>query len=289
MSNIFLDKLEARLKSVPPLCVGLDGDLTKLQSEYSKDVVGLGQFLFDVIDATKEFAACYKPNIAFFEFLGLDGLSLLKEVLLYIPKEIPVILDFKRGDIGNTSQKYAEYAFNYLNVDAVTLAPYMGSDSIEPFLKYTDRYSFVLGLTSNPGANDFEKLVCEDGEMVFQKVFKKIDEWNKKYGNCGAVVGATRPEELIELREAYGDISFLIPGVGAQGGDLKTALSTHKNGGIASSLVNFSRAILYPTNIEGSVKETIYKNTKSIKEEMEALLWCHLRKLKFLQEDLTQS
>ncbi len=239
---------------------------------YSKDVVGLGQFLFDVIDATKEFAAAYKPNIAFFEFLGLDGLSLLSELLLYIPKEIPVILDFKRGDIGNTSKKYAEYAFNYLNVDAVTLAPYMGSDSIEPFLEYTDRYAYVLGLTSNPGANDFEKLVLEDGEMVFEKVFKKINDWNVTYGNCGAVVGATRPEELIGLRDSYGDIGFLIPGVGAQGGDLKSALSTHKKNGNGASLINFSRAILYPPVIEGSVKETIYNNTKSIKEEMEALL-----------------
>ena len=271
MSNIFLDKLEARLKTVPPICVGLDGDLEKLEAEYSKDVVGLGQFLFDVVESTKEFAAAYKPNIAFFEFLGLDGLALLKEVLNQIPKEIPVILDFKRGDIGNTSKKYAEYAFNYLNVDAVTLAPYMGSDSVEPFLEYTDRYAYVLGLTSNPGAMDFEKLVLEDGEMVFQKVFKKIDEWNKKYGNCGAVVGATRPEELTELRDSYGDIGFLIPGVGAQGGDMKTALSTNKKGGIGASLINFSRAILYPKNIEGSVKETIYKNTKLIKEEMEAL------------------
>jgi len=284
MSNIFLSKLENRLKSVPPLCVGLDGDLEKLEAEYSKDIIGLGQFLFDVVDATKEFAAAYKPNIAFFEFLGLDGLALLKELINKIPNEIPIILDFKRGDIGNTSKKYAEYAFNYLNVDAVTLAPYMGSDSVEPFLEYTDRYAYILGLTSNPGANDFEKLVLEDGEMVYQKVIKKINDWNVKYGNCGVVAGATRPEELIKIRKNYGEIGLLIPGVGAQGGDLKSALSTHKNGN-GTSLINFSRAILYPSIIEGSVKETIYKNTKIIKKDMEALLWCQVAKWKFLQED----
>lgn len=270
--NRFLKKIAKRCEKLPPLCVGLDGDISKLADVYSKDLDGMRKFLFDVIEVTCDYTVCYKPNAAFFECLGYEGIKMLKEVIEKIPEEIAVITDAKRGDIGNTSKKYAEFVFDDLNSDAVTLAPYMGSDSVEPFLERKDRFAFILALTSNPGADDFEKLVLPDGKMVFEKVLEKIDYWNTKYSNAGAVVGATRPQELLKIRECYNNLTFLIPGVGTQGGDLETALKTHNPAQNSFSLINYSRAVLYP-NLgahDKDVKKAINKNVIEIVKQMES-------------------
>lgn len=224
------------------LCVGLDPDLTKIPARFLKAENPILEFNKFIIDQTKEFAAAYKPNMAFYEAAGFKGIGALFESIRYIPPDIAVILDAKRGDIGNTSQAYAKMIFENMNADATTVAPYMGTDSIEPFLKYKNNYTFVLCLTSNPGAADFEK------PELYKKVAGKITEWNKPYGNCGAVVGATNNTELTELREIMPDVNFLIPGIGAQGGDLENTIKSIKKSG--SFLINSSRNIIYAENPE---------------------------------------
>lgn len=240
--GFFAEIDEAARKNSSLLCVGLDPDPVFLPT-------GVSPLDFNkaVIDATSALVCAYKPNLAFYEVGGLAGWELLEDTLAYIPKGIPVIADAKRGDIGNTAQAYARAIFTGLGAGAVTVNPYMGSDSIEPFLGYKDKGVFILCRTSNTGAADFQSLmlISEGREQsLYQVVAKKSSEWNK-HGNIGLVVGATFPEELKLLRQSYPDMPFLIPGVGAQGGDLKTAVRYGINSHGGGVIINSSRQVLY--------------------------------------------
>jgi orotidine-5'-phosphate decarboxylase len=239
----FIEKLaQAGRKNKSLLCVGLDPDPDLMPG-------GMGVYEFNeaIIDATADLVCAYKPNIAFYEALGNDGLDALKRTRDYIPKEIPVIVDAKRGDIGNTAKAYARSLFDHFNFDATTASPYLGFDSLEPFIQYRDRGVFILCRTSNAGAVDFQSLpIKTDGgqKMLFEIVAEKVNEWNTR-GNLGLVVGATYPEELKLMRERYPEMLLLIPGVGAQGGELKQAVKYGADAGRKKTIINSSRQILY--------------------------------------------
>ncbi|MBT5855379.1 orotidine-5'-phosphate decarboxylase [bacterium] len=227
------------------LCVGIDPDMDKLPDTFPKTIDGMEQFLIHVIESTQEDCISYKPNMAFFEAMGIEGLRLLERLCKRIPDAIPIIMDGKRGDIGNTSKMQAKFIFDYFGADASTLHPYMGSDSLRPFFEYKDKMHFVLGLTSNPGSQDFEKKNMADGQPLYHTVIKQCIEWNQDYGNIGMVVGATH-DELANVREIAEQLPFLIPGVGAQGGTYSHASDKGKNlDGLV--LINASRAVLYPS------------------------------------------
>ena len=234
----FLTKLNgARRHNQSSLCVGLDPEPEKLPAG-----VGVFNFCKGIIGATYDLVCAYKPNIAFFEALGDEGFSVLKRVMGSVPKSIPIILDAKRGDIGNTAKAYARAAFDELGADAVTVNPYMGFDSLEPFIEYRDKGVFVLCRTSNPGAADFQSLDC-GGKPLYQLVADKVETWNK-YGNLGLVVGATQPDEIKIIRNAHPTLPLLIPGVGTQGGSLELAVK-YSNIGDGLGIINVSRQVIY--------------------------------------------
>ncbi len=239
----FLEKLgEASRENRSLLCVGLDPDPAMMPE-------GLSVFEFNkaIIDATADLVCAYKPNIAFYEALGSAALDALKRTRDYIPESIPVIIDAKRGDIGNTARAYAQSLFDYYKCDAATVNPYLGYDAIEPFIRYRDRGVFVLCRTSNAGATDFQSLQLEaEGgpRMLFEIVAEKVNEWNK-YGNLGLVVGATYPGELKLIRQRYPEMPLLIPGVGAQGGELAQVVSYGADAGRRRTIINSSRQIIY--------------------------------------------
>lgn len=240
--------LNSAIKNKSWLCVGLDPDINKLPSEIDKNIAGVGKFLRSIIDATSDIVCAYKPNSAFYEQFGIEGVSLLKEIISYIPSSIPVILDAKRGDIGNTSLMYAVSAFDHLKADAITVNPYMGYDCVKPFLEYKDKGVIVLCLTSNPSSAEFQKRTISDNDCsraLYKLVAEKVLSWNE-YGNIGLVAGATSPMELSEIREIIGDdIPILIPGVGAQGGDLEASLKMGSNSSGQLAIINVSRSALY--------------------------------------------
>lgn len=242
----FIEKLQnATQKNNSRVCVGLDIDPLKLPEHLKKEKDPVLIFAREIIDATKDLVNSYKPNMAFYEALGINGLEILKKIMAYIPKDIPVVLDAKRGDIGNTAAMYAKSIFEDFNADATTLHPYMGFDSVQPFLAYKDKMSFILCLTSNPGSADFQKQKIGE-EFVYQAVARKCLEWNVS-GNIGLVVGATNADELKVVRELCPSLPFLIPGVGAQGGSLEAAV----NYGLmlqGKILINSSREILFASN-----------------------------------------
>ncbi len=246
--NRFLEKLtstQERNKSL--ICVGLDSDLDKIPQHLQSCEDPVYEFNKAIIDATKDKCCAYKPNLAFYEALGPRGLETLKRSIIHIPEEMPIILDGKRGDIGNTARKYAESIFDDLEGDAVTLSPYLGFDSIQPFLEYEDNFVFVLAVTSNQSATDFQYLDCE-GKPLYMHVVDKVREWNAD-GNLGLVVGASKPGQIAEIRAAAPELPFLIPGVGAQGGDLNKSVEfgTGQNGIIT---INVSRGIIFASDGE---------------------------------------
>ncbi len=236
-----LKDIQAKNNSI--ISLGIDLDAKKMPADY----VGTNKKMFDyvhrVIDATSDKVCAYKPNIAFFERFGADGISLLKQITQRIPEDIPIIIDGKRGDIGNTSSHYAAAMFEGLNADWVTINPYMGYDSIRPFIEYKDKGVFILCLTSNSGSKDFQHLIC-DGHPLYRHVAEKVKYWDKD-SNCGLVVGATQPEEIKEIREIAGDMPLLIPGVGAQGGDLETAAIYGTANFTKPAIINVSRSVMY--------------------------------------------
>jgi orotidine-5'-phosphate decarboxylase len=227
------------------LCVGLDtdgGKLPKFLVETSKNP--LFDFNKAIIDATKDLVCAYKLNMAFYEVAGKKGNDALEKTIQYIPRNILIVLDGKRNDIGNTAQKYAQSLFDTLKADAVTINPYLGKDGISPFLEYTDKCSFILCRTSNPSAGDFQDLLVSS-TPVYQIVAKKIREWDANK-NCGAVVGATYPEELKTVRTILGDeIPILIPGIGKQGGDIEKTVRNGTNARGEMALINSSREIIF--------------------------------------------
>ncbi len=239
-----IEKLRKKVKEHKHICVGLDTDLNKIPDHLKKSNNAIVEFNKAIIQNTKEVCAAYKINFAFYECRGLDGLKELEETIKMIPDDVLIIADAKRGDIGNTSKMYAKSVFEYYNCDAITLHPYMGSDSISPFTEYADKLNFVLALTSNKGADDFEKQELKSGEKLFQLVIKKIVEWNTNE-NCGFVVGATQPQELKENMNLLNRLPVLLPGVGAQGGDLGTIVNIFKESNHDDFLINVSRGLLY--------------------------------------------
>lgn len=227
------------------LCVGLDIDKEKIPKHVFKtSKTPFLDFNKNIINATKDLVCSYKLNMAFYETLGKEGYELLQKTIQHIPKEIIIILDGKRNDIGNTAKKYAQSIFKILKADATTINPYLGIDGVKPFLEYKDKCSFILCKTSNPSAADFQNLKINQTPM-YQIVANKIKEWNKQ-NNCGAVAGATYPLELKTIRKILEEnIPILIPGIGKQGGDIKKTVEngTNKKGEMA--IINSSRGIIY--------------------------------------------
>lgn len=242
-----LEKLrKCQRKNKSMICLGLDLDPRKMPQEISRTPKGMYDFLRQVIDSTADLVCAYKPNVAFYENIGPEGLSLLAQLVRRIPDGIPVILDGKRGDIGNTAAQYAECLFDRLGADWVTVNPYMGYDSMRPFVEYEGKGLFVLCLTSNPGHKDFQMIEC-DGKPLYRIVAEKVAYWNKE-GNFGLVVGATVPDQLAELRQVAGDMAILIPGVGAQGGSLEKAAQGGTDNFTRTGVINVCRSVLYASH-----------------------------------------
>lgn len=239
-----LQKLKIKNSEGKFICVGLDTDENKIPSHlYNADNPVL-EFNKSIIERTYEYAAAYKLNFAFYEKNNVKGLETLIKTISLIPKDLLIIADAKRGDIGNTSKMYAHAILDNLNFDSITVNPYMGGDSVSPFLENPDKLIFILALTSNPGSEEFEKLKLENGMYVFQKVIEKILHWNK-LNNCGIVFGATKLEELIDSLDMFGDLPVLLPGVGAQGGKLEDVVNAFKRKNRKSFIINISRGIIY--------------------------------------------
>lgn len=242
-----LDQAITRNNSL--LCVGLDVDLSRLPQQHLSSDDPIFNFNREIITATKELVCAYKPNSAFYEMYGVYGWSALLKTIEFIHKEtkVPVILDAKRGDVGHSSAAYAKSVFEACRADATTVNPYLGYDSVKPFLEYREKGVFILCLTSNVGGKDFQ--AAGGAEPLYKSVARHVREWNH-YGNCGLVVGATKPEELKEIREIAGDLPILIPGVGAQGGDIESAV---KFGG-KRGIINASRSIIFAKDPEAEAR-----------------------------------
>lgn len=242
----FVAKLYAAAsKNNSLVCVGLDPELEKLPAHIRALPRPVFEFNRRIVDATAEYACCYKPQFAHYAALGAE--DQLLATIRYIHEKhpgLPVILDSKRGDIGSTAAKYAQESFERYNADAVTVNPYLGSDSIEPYLKWKGRGVIILCRTSNPGARDFQDLTA-DGKRLYRHVAERVArDWNAG-GNCMLVVGATYPEELAEIRGVVGDLPFLVPGVGAQGGDVAAAVRAGRASNGLGMVLNSSRGIIY--------------------------------------------
>jgi orotidine-5'-phosphate decarboxylase len=242
----FIEKsLTASRKNKSLLCVGLDPN-----PELMPDKVDVFEFNKAIIDATSDLVCAYKLNLAFYEVLDSEGLDALKRTIKYTPDDIPIIGDAKRGDIGNTAKAYARAIFDNLGFDATTVNPYLGFDSIQPFLEYSDRGVFILCRTSNASAIDFQALqIEEEGNYrpLFEIVALKAAKWNT-HGNIGLVVGATYPEELRLIRQSHPDMPILIPGIGAQGGELASAVRYGINRHGENAIINSSRHIIYASS-----------------------------------------
>lgn len=259
-----------RKKSV--LCVGLDTDLTKIPKHLLGEEDPVFAFNKAIIDATAEFAVAYKPNTAFYEALGLKGWASLEKTINYLNTSYPdcfTIADAKRGDIGNTSRMYAEAFLNQLSFDAVTVAPYMGIDSVEPFLQIQNKWAIILALTSNAGAQDFQLTVMNSGDQLYDEVLKKSMAWGTPE-NIMYVIGATKAEHLKHIRSIIPDHFLLVPGVGAQGGSLADVLEHGRNaeGGL---LINSSRGIIYAGNGEDFAAKA-HEEARKMQHEMAAFL-----------------
>tara|TARA_B110000003_G_C16590476_1_gene511623 strand:+ start:631 stop:1455 length:825 start_codon:yes stop_codon:yes gene_type:complete len=225
------------------LCIGLDTDVNKIPAHLLSTEDPVFEFNKQIIDATKDLCVAYKPNIAFYESMGVNGWESLRKTLDYIPNEIFTIADAKRGDIGNTSNMYAKAFFENMNFDSVTVAPYMGEDSVKPFLEFQNKWAIVLAFTSNKGGLDFQKLEMKDGLQLFEKVLKISQDWGTDH-NMMYVVGATRAKELLAIRTIIPNHFLLVPGVGVQGGSLADVAKYGMNSD-CGLLINSSRGIIY--------------------------------------------
>ncbi len=258
------------------LCVGLDSDMRKIPQFLLREKEPVFEFNKQIIDETNPFAVAYKPNLAFYESRGAEGWSTLAKTVQYIRSEYPdifLIADAKRGDIGNTSGLYARAFFEEMDFDAVTVAPYMGYDSVSPFLEYANRWIILLALTSNEGAADFQFIRSrETGDQLFESVIRTAQHWGSKE-NTMFVVGATKAQMLRNIREIIPDHFLLVPGVGAQGGSL-AEVAEHGLNKQCGLLVNSSRGIIYASNNQDFAKVAGEK-AKIIQEEMAAILNKH--------------
>lgn len=269
----FFEKLDTSAKKNNSLlCVGLDTDLTKIPKHLLKEENPLGAFNKAIIDSTHDLVCAYKPNSAYYEAMGERGMIHLQKTIEYIHTAypgIPVIVDAKRADIGSTSDQYADWVFNYLKADAVTVNPYLGTDALEAFLKHKDKGIIILCRTSNPGASEFQDLLISssseepkrsegdesrssrfanahsNNKPLYIHVAKKVVEWDKIYGNCLMVVGATWPSQMKEIREIAPSMNFLVPGIGSQGGDLESVMQAGLRSDKAGLIINAGRSIIY--------------------------------------------
>jgi len=249
------DKLNNSIeKSGSILCVGLDADIDKLPLGVERNLEGLLSFNREIISACAISASSFKINFAFYEQYGVNGFDVLLKTIEEIPKDKFIIADAKRGDIGNTSKAYAKSAFDFFNADSITVSPYMGSDSIIPFLEYKDKMVFILALTSNPGSADFQRLVS-DGEPLYKHVIKKSISFGST-DSIGFVVGATHPEELEDIRQMIPENYLLIPGVGTQGGDIEAIIKANNN---CPAIINVSRDVIYSSSGENYAEKASEK------------------------------
>ena len=263
------------------LCVGLDTDIAKIPKHLRSHPDAVFEFNKQIIDATKDLCVSYKINTAFYEALGLKGWDAMERTVNYIPAEHFIIADAKRGDIGNTSSQYAKAFFETLNFDAITVAPYMGEDSVKPFLEYENKWTIVLGLTSNPGSKDFEQLKLvgdntskgglfggnsnKEGEFLYETVLRKVSSWGNS-SNLMFVIGATKASDLEDIRKIIPDHFLLVPGVGFQGGSLEevskygmikdtSIIAQYPTTAQCGLLVNASRAIIFASEKENFAEE----------------------------------
>ena len=255
------------------LCIGLDTDINKIPKFLLDTEDPIFEFNKKIIDATNSFCVAYKPNIAFYESLGLNGWKALEKTINYINSyypEIFTIADAKRGDIGNTSSMYAKAYFETLNFDSITINPYMGKDSVEPFLEYQNKHTIVLALTSNVGAFDFQtKNIIDNSSKLYEEVIKTSTTW-KNSNQLMYVVGATKASYLKEIRNIVPNNFLLIPGVGAQGGNLKEVCDNGLNNEVGL-LINSSRSIIYASN-DTNFDIDAAKNAQEIQSQMEDIL-----------------
>lgn len=241
------EKLRKQNEQMKFVCIGLDSDVQKIPEVLKSNSNPILDFNRLIIESTRELAAAYKFNLAFYEKEGMIGLENLIKSIQMIPNDILIIGDGKRGDIGNTSQKYAETLYDELRFDSATLNPYMGKDSLTPFLEYEDKLNFILALTSNSGAADFEKSRLINNNFLYQEVIEKVKEWNTR-SNCGIVFGATKSEELKHDIRRFGQLPVLLPGVGAQGGNIEEIVKIFKEHKHINFLINVSRGVIYKSS-----------------------------------------
>ncbi len=264
-------KLENQIKEKKSfLCIGLDIDLNKIPNHLMEEEDPIFSFAKDIIDSTNKYAVAYKPNIAFFEAYGLSGWKSLEKIINYINSNYPeifTIADAKRGDIGNTSNMYAKAFFENLEFDSITISPYMGKDSVEPFLSFDNKYIFLLTLTSNSGSEDFQlKQISNTSNKLYEDVILTSKEW-KNSQNIMYVVGAKNVKEIARIRKLVPNSYLLIPGVGAQGGSLMDICENGLDSGL-KLLVNSSRSIIYSSNAKDYAEKAMLAASK-IQEEME--------------------
>ena len=251
------------------LCIGLDTDIKKIPTHLLELEDPIFEFNKQIIDATKDLCVAYKPNIAFYESLGVSGWVSLQKTLDYIPKNIFTIADAKRGDIGNTSNMYARAFFEKMNFDSVTVAPYMGSDSVTPFLEFKDKWAIVLALTSNKGGLDFQKIENKNGKQLFEQVLETSQNWGTDK-NMMYVVGATRSKQFSEIRAIIPNHFLLVPGVGAQGGSVEEVAKYGMNAD-CGLLVNSSRGIIYASS-DIDFAEKAREEAEKLQHKMDILL-----------------
>lgn len=249
----FLQKLEQAIsKNNSLVCVGLDPDLDKIPSKFREFEDPIFEFNKSIIDQTHDLACSYKPDTAFYEAYGIEGLKSLKKTLEYIPSNIPIILDAKRGSVGHTATLYAQSVFEYWNADAVTLHIFTGRDGVIPFLGYKDKYSFLYIRSSNKSADDFQG-ISVDGKPFYQKMASIVSTWPES--NFGIIAPATYPKDLRTLRSIFPKRFFLVPGVGAQGGDLEQTLKNGLTKEKSGLIMSVSRAIIYAENPRAKTEE----------------------------------
>lgn len=253
-----IDKYNQRAKKIYSLlCVGLDTDFAKISKKFKE--AGNPQFEFNkwIIDQTHEYASAFKLNSAFYEARGLEGIKDLKQTIEYIQKKHPdifTILDAKRGDIGNTNKGYATFAFDWLGVDAITLNPYVGRQALLPFLERKDKVSIILCRTSNIGASELQNFIVDDAPLWENIAQKVVREWNGNK-NCMLVMGAIHPEEIKRVRSFAGDMTFLVPGIGAQGGSVKDVMRAGKNTKGLGLIIHSSRGIIFSESPKNSARK----------------------------------
>lgn len=251
------------------LCIGLDTDITKIPKHLLTAEDPIFEFNKSIIDATQDYCVSYKLNTAFYEAEGIKGWQSLEKTLNYIPKDIFTIADAKRGDIGNTSTQYAKAFFEQLAFDSITVAPYMGKDSVAPFLAFENKWTIVLGLTSNEGAYDFQYIKNQEGKELFKEVIEKVSSWGNE-GNLMFVIGATKTAQLEDVRQLIPNHFLLVPGVGAQGGSLEevSRIGLNQDAGL---LVNVSRQIIYAGS-DRDFMEKAREESRKIQEVMKTYL-----------------